>query len=100
MIVALLAMGVFSVANAEIYKITTFTKAQEKKIQAELEEGSGDSMVVPTNKGALWIYIEAPAVNTLIKAKAGECYNVTGDFEVMKAKKVKCPNTTKKSAKN
>lgn len=100
MIVALLAMGVFSVANAEIYKITTFTKAQLKKVQAVLDEGSGDSGAFSTNKGELWVYIEAPAFNILNKAKAGECYNITGDFEEMKAQKVKCPNTTKKSAKN
>ncbi|OOR98339.1 hypothetical protein B0187_08705 [Haemophilus paracuniculus] len=101
MIIALLAMGVFSAANAEIYKITTFTKAQVKKLQAEIDEGSGDSAVFSTNKGELWVYVEAPALSVLNKSKAGECYNITGDFEEMKAKKVKCPsaNATKQATK-
>lgn len=100
-ITALLAISVISVANAEVYKITTFTKAQKKKVETELSEGSGDSIAFSTNKGPLWVYIESPAAEVLSKSKVGECYNVIEkDYLDMQAKKVKCPaNVVKKATK-
>lgn len=98
-ITAFLAMSVISVANAEVYKITTFTKAQKKEVETELNEGSGDSTAFSTNKGLLWVYIESPAAEVLSKSKVGECYNVIEkDYLNMQAKKVKCPSNSAKKA--
>lgn len=97
-LVALAALGVISVTHAakqEIYQITTFTKAQKKQVEAELAEGSGDSIVIPTNKGPHWIYIDSQAAQVLMNSKAGECYKITSEYGLdMKAQKVKCPTTT------
>ena len=103
LLTALVALSAISVAHAakqEIYKITTFTKAQVKKIEAELEAGSGDAFVIPTNKGPHWIYVESQAAQVLMDAKEGECYKITSVYDLdMKAQKVKCPKNSKKSQK-
>lgn len=93
LLIALLAMGVFSVAEAKVYKITEFTKAQKKEAKENAEEGSGDLIPVSTNKGLIWIHVESPVLDTLrFKAKVGECYDVKGEEPFYdKAKKVKCP---------
>lgn len=88
MIMALLALGVISTAHAEVYKITKFTKSQAKQLDAELEPGY---CAFPTNKGTLILECDSPAVSVLIKAKAGECYKVSGEIPNERAKKMKCP---------
>ena len=103
-LVSLVVLSVISVAHAtkqETYKITTFTKAQKKQIESELEAGSGDAIVIPTNKGPHWIYIDSQAARVLMNSKAGECYKITSEYDLdMKAQKVKCPtNTTNKTVK-
>lgn len=91
LLAGLLALGLVTTANAEVYKITKFTKAQEKEVEQMLEEG-GDSVAFSTNKGILWIHSEAKAVDVLLKSKTGECYNITELDGVItaKAKKVNC----------
>lgn len=101
-LLSLVALGMISVAQAskqDIYKITTFTHAQKKQIQKELEDGSGDAIVIPTNKGPHWIYIDSQAARVLMNSKAGECYKITNQYDVdMKAQKVKCPTNTNEKA--
>ena len=60
LLTGLLALGFISTANAEIVKMTKFTKAQERQIEQQLANGSGDYVAFLTNKGALWVYIESP----------------------------------------
>lgn len=91
LLAGLLALDFITTANAEVIKMTKFTKAQEREVEQQLEEG-GDSVAFSTNKGILWVHVEAPATDVLLKSKVGECYNITGKDDVIgtKAKKVNC----------
>ena len=44
LLAGLLALGFITTANAEVIKMTKFTKAQEREVEQQLEEG-GDSGV-------------------------------------------------------
>ena len=97
-----MALGFISTVNAEIVKMTKFTKAQERQIDQQLANGSGDYVAFSTNKGALWVYIESPAMGVLHNSKVGECYNITGNDGFLNAKKVNCSTNKapKKMTKN
>lgn len=95
----IMAISMVSVANAKIYKILDYTPAQIKQIEKELAESSGDNTAVATDKGILWMYINSPAAQVLSSSKKGLCFNVTGEFDEMTAKQVKCPKNSKKSQK-
>lgn len=90
LLAGLLALGLIPTVNAEIVKMTKFTKDQERQIEQQLSEGSGDYVAFSTNKGALWVYIESPAMSVLHNSKIGECYNITDNDGLLNAKKVNC----------
>ena len=72
LLAGLLALGFITTANAEVIKMTKFTKAQEREVEQQLEEG-GDSVAFSTNKGILWVHVEAPATDVLLKSKKVNC---------------------------
>ena len=97
-LVSVIMLGFLTTANAAIYKMTNFTKLEDKKITQQVESGSGDLVPFSTDKGVLWIHIDSPAMDVLNKSKVGECYDVSGDAPFFTAKKENC-FTINKTAK-
>ena len=91
LLAGLLALGFIATANAEVYKITKFTKAQKSEVKEESDINEG-STPFATNKGVLWIDNESSAIKMLKKSKVGECYNITDmhGLGTTKAQKVNC----------
>ncbi|MCK3654757.1 hypothetical protein A4G19_02950 [Pasteurellaceae bacterium Macca] len=93
------SMNVIAAQKSITVKLTDFTKSELRKIEKEMDEGSGDNMPISTSKGTFWFYIEAQATNVLREMPIGNCVKITAQSDEIarkyihsgKAVKVKCP---------